>query len=478
MLESRAQSDQVGIAGERGSVDSSRWCGSGPERLVAHMKRALMISYMFPPTGGSGVQRSLKYTKYLPEFGWDVSVLTVRDLAYDVRDHSLLDELPKQTRIVRTESADPLRVAEVVRQSRRRRGTLRAGDSTVAAAQVVETSLAQDARALSLYRRLRTYASLPDVQIAWIPFAVRAGLREIEEASVDAIVGRMPPHTDGVVAHLLARKTGIPYVLDFADGWMGDPYLELPNQLYKRVNLRLEEKVVCGASGLAAATKTIGRRFQDRYPGRNGPVEWLPNGFDDEDLPVVVSSKSGAADRRLIVYMGSLYVHHQPNLDALIQALLGLPDELRNKLRVEFVGRNYDGAKRAVGDAGLDSVVHFTGYVDHATAVQRLMAADASILFVKPGDHESLTGKVFEYLMNEGPLIASIEPDSELGDLLTSVGRGHCIVAPEDSEGLRQLLLQLDGDNWPRHGTRGMERFSRRNNAARLAQMLDRAVAD
>jgi glycosyltransferase involved in cell wall biosynthesis len=427
-------------------------------------KKVLLISYLFPPVGGSGVQRVLKFVKYLPEFGWVPIVLTVKDINYSIRDYSLLDDIGPEIKIVRTGSADPHRLSSFLFSGVPGDGS----ESKV----IKNRRFAEGSSSLQAFRWVRDLIAVPDTAVGWIPFAYKAGLRAIQEGGVDVILALAPMNSSTLLARLLSKKTGIPYVLDFRDPWIGGVGgQKFPTRLHKAVNIWLEGKAVKSASALTVYGDILARAFKERYPGFAGPIAELTNGFDPEDMDGVVAEER-TEGRFRIVYMGSLYGYQEGNFRTLLSAMQLLPDRLRYSMEVVFVGRPSLPARGEVTLAGLEGQITFLSYKPHAEALGYLQSAHAALLFVQKGDCTSVTGKVFEYLMVGCPILACIEPSGACAEVLQRAGCADWIVPADDAEALARAIISLAAAGWPRPSSPDIEQFSRRAVTERLAGVL------
>jgi glycosyltransferase involved in cell wall biosynthesis len=407
----------------------------------------------------------LKFVKYLPEFGWDPIVLTVKDINYAIRDYSLLDDIDPAIKIVRTESLDPHRLSSFLFSGV-------AGDE--AESKIVRNRrFNEGTSSLRAYRWIRDLIAVPDAEVGWIPLAYRAGLRAIQEGGVDVIVASAPPNSSTLLAYLLSRKTGIPYALDFRDPWIGADIFgqRYPTKLHKRMNIWLEGKAVKSASALTVYGDVLAQALKKRYPGFAGPIAELTNGFDSNDIHGVVA-KERPEGRSRIVYLGSLYEHQEGNIRTLLSAMQLLPDILRHSLEVIFVGRPSLYARREVSIAGLEGQITFLHYKPHAEALSYLLSADAALLFVKKGDRTSVTAKVYEYLMAGCPILACIEPSGACADVLKRAGCADWIVPADDAEAIARAIMSLAAAGWPRPSSPAIEQFSRRAVTERLAGVL------
>lgn len=436
----------------------------------ARRRGVLMVNYLFPPIGGAGVQRNLKFTKYLGEVGWDPTVLTVRNVNHYTFDRSLMDEVPASVRVVRTESLDPLRVSRALVRAEQPRSRESSGGSSR------RSLLSEGSPLVQLYRTVRDVAAFPDGQAGWIPFAVRAGLQVISEGGIDAIMGCPHPLSTAVVAAILARRTGLPYLLDFRDGWLDDPYLSRPTPAHLAAHRRAEAWTVGHADAVTVYGDPLAEAFVQRYPAIEGRVHTITNGFDPADLEGIEPMPRTPGRARL-VYSGSLYVHHEPNLDAFCRAVSSAPAEFRDRLEIVFVGQNYDGSAELVDRHGIGDMVTFLGYRSHYEALRYLASADAALLFIRVGDTSSITGKVFEYIGLNVPILGALEAHGACGGVLSQADRADWIAAPNDAAAIAAVLGRLDQAGWPRPDSEGALAFSRRRHTEILAAVLDKMCA-
>ena len=262
-------------------------------------KKVLFITYTFPPIGGSGIQRNLKYVKYLPAFGWKPYVLTVKMINFYVYDTSLLSEVSPETVISRTGSLDPLRLSTFLVSGFRFRARNKGPEKN--------PFFSEGSKFVQIYRRaVRDFLAIPDPQIGWVPFAYVRGMQLIRKHELKIIFASANRLSATVVSHLLSRNTGLPYVLDFPDGWTDDPYLTYPTHVHKRLHAALEKVIVGNAAAVSVYGEYLAGQFRKRYPWIADHVHVLPNGFDPDDLKIIQPAERDRTKNR-IVYMGSLH---------------------------------------------------------------------------------------------------------------------------------------------------------------------------
>ncbi len=231
----------------------------------------LMIAYYFPPMGGAGVQRTLKFVKYLPEYGWQPHVLTVRDSSR-LQDSSLASEIPDGLSVTRTP------ILHLPSQ---------------------------------LPWRLRNFISrwflIVDGQIGWLPFANDPGRRVIEEHKVRIIYSTSAPYTAHLIARRLQRQTHLPWVADFRDPWMGNTLVNYPTEFHRRLNKRLEYSIFSEADRVILNTEGSLQYYAREYPDLPaGKLVTIPNGYDQDDIPNI-SPDQIKKTIFTIVHLGSLY---------------------------------------------------------------------------------------------------------------------------------------------------------------------------
>jgi glycosyltransferase involved in cell wall biosynthesis len=424
----------------------------------------LLVTYLFPPIGGPGVQRNLKYVKYLPKFNWDPWVLTVKHINYHVYDSSLLSEVRDPHKVIRTGSLDPLRLTSFMAPS----------EQSVAGKQAVRnTRLSMTSLPVKAYRALRDFVTFPDPQIGWVPFAYFRGLQVIRQHNIKAIVGAMEPISDTLVAYLLSRKTGIPYLIDYRDSWTNDPYRPIPTRFHRWGHRTLERCILNSAAAITVYDQCMRDELESSYPEAAGKIDVLPNGFDPADLEGVTPIPKSVDRPFRIVYAGSLYELYKANLVSLFKAMIGLPDSIRSSIEIVFIGQSFTGAREIAASFGLQDHVIFLAYVPHAEALSYLVSADSTLLFIEPGATNMITGKVFEYMMAGAPIIASIPLEGACAVLLQKAGFDEYIVDPLDGTGTREVLAQIFKVRKQVAVRNSAGEFSRITNTEKLAQHLN-----
>lgn len=450
--------------------------------------RVMMFTHMFPPAASSGVMRTMRYIRYLREFGWEPLITTVQaeSTRYE-RDASLLDSVPEDMTIIRTPVWAPdERLKSWFRFSRARETNGNPEPENVTAgpkSAVVRGGWSPKA----LTRKLWEFAfSTPDDKIWWIGPAVRASLRAVKEHRPNVLYSTGPPHSTHLIAATVKRLTGLPLVCDFRDPWAGAPWRATDRNPWGfRLQHLFERYSVRSADALILNTPRLGEEFKSRYPGHAGKIDVIPNGFDPDHLSRVERLRESRGrevkDRApgpelSLCHPGALYNQRDPR--PLADAIGRLAGEGH---RVVFEQIGYHDRRFELADYvernGLQNRVVLTDRLPHEEVLERMQAADVLVL-VQPGTHLQVPGKLYEMLMFRKPILA-LADDGATADVIRDYRLG-LVADPRDTDaiadGLRTLLrdgqtLAEDAD-WPA----ALEAFDGRRLTQQLARRLEQVA--
>ncbi len=444
-------------------------------------KRVLFVAYYFPPRGGAGVQRSLKFVKYLRRFGWEPTVLTTeytrRSGAYD---ESLLREIPEGTRVVRVPSKEALFIS------------------------IANKGLG----------RLVGFVYRPDAMVTWARKAALVARELHTTEPFDIVYTSVQPWSAGLVGLWLEKSPGIPWVLDFRDPWTASLHLEWPTRLHWLWDRRLERRFLAAADRTLVVTPTMRDEFLAAHPEvPPDRVKVIYNGFDEDDLDAPASADDG---KFTVVFTGRFQYDHRPGAtgkgikNRVRCALTYKPREVRldthspvyflraldaffkhfpsrrNKMRVVFAGTVGKGNLRLIRHLGLDDVVWCPGYIPHRDAVGLVKSADVLLLpmFSTPDPNERVayaSGKVFEYIAARKPVLALVQK-GDAKDIVEASGLGVA-VEPANVPAIGRALESLYS-NWETGKAAFapdeafLSRFTRENIARELAETFDEVAGN
>ena len=433
------------------------------------MRRLLVVTYYFPPSGGAGVQRVLKWVKYLPDFGVEPVVLTVEAGAYPKLDATLARDVPPGVPVHRTRALDPFgayaRLTGRTRQQAVAETTGHVSDAGTVAERVA--------------RWVRANFFLPDARVGWVPFAVQEGLRLLRGGSFDAVLTSGPPHSVHLTGWALHARTGTPWIADFRDPWTDiNYYHELPHTPPARwIDAALERAVLRRATLVTTVGPSCRALLERRGLGTSAPIEVVQNGYDDADFEARPGPVS--EEHFTLTYVGSLYLSRNP--EALWRAIA----ELRRsgqlaQLRICVVGAMDPGAHASLVQHGLGEITEHIPYVPHDEATAYAQRAALLLLVIDPSPHNEIiiTGKLYEYLASGRPVLALGPTHGDAAALLAETGAGQ-MLDREDIPAIQALLLRhyarwQEGDPVAGASAEAVRPYSRRAQAEVLAGLLGR----
>lgn len=407
------------------------------------MKKALIISYYFPPSGGPGVQRVLKFVKYLPLYGWEPIVLTVNDGDFPARDESLLNEVPDNIKVFRTHIFEPYNLYRKL-----------TGRSKSAAIDVDNINKSKKKSISERFAEfIRATVFIPDARRFWYKYAIGEGKKIIDNEKPDIIFSSSPPYTCALIAMRLKRYThkkgkDIPWVSDFRDAWTG--YLTTPDRWFipAKIDKKYEHDTLMHSDAVTMVANGIKDDFEGKYPiiSKNKYFVLIRNGFDSEDYKDI-DKHAIKNDKFTIVYTGSMYGKRNPYF--LIDTLTELSSKNlinKNKIKLIFVGRCGREILNYIDNSPLKDSIELIPYVPHSESIKYLLNANAMLLLIDEDKYSKmiLSGKVFEYLgasLITGKPIIAIAPEGEAAELLRETSAGD-IIHHNDKKALEETLLK------------------------------------
>ena len=426
------------------------------------MKRVLVIAYYWPPSGGSGVQRWVKFCKYLPQEGWQPVVFAPENADYPSLDPSLEADLPKDLEVLRGHIWEPYAAYR----------KLLGGKN--ASTQVTEISSGKKTWKQRLSLWIRANLFVPDPRVGWVKPSVKTLKAYLAEHPVDVIVTTGPPHSVHLIGLQLHKALGTPWIPDFRDPWSRMYYLKylpMTERTWKKL-CRQEQTVLDSCSTVLACTPLVQEEFQAQT---HTPVACITNGFDEADF----------AERLLPRWDGHFNITHTGLFAAdgnplalwkVLGILAASEPGFREDLRIRLVGKVDKEILESIKAAGLSANVVALGPQNHATAILEQRAATVLLLPMRNDAQYRpiLPGKLFEYLAARRPILGIGQEDGAMARVLFSAKAG--ITADwEDTAPMRAFLANA----WRQHCEGGVPAtdgdispYTRRSLTHALAQLL------
>lgn len=420
------------------------------------MDKVLILTYYWPPGSGSGVQRWLKFAKYLPVHGWEPVILTVDpDYAtYPALDSSLQDDVPPGLTVYRTRARDYFRFYNKDKS------------------RIPSAGFAQGAGkgfGNRLSRFVRGNFFLPDPRRGWNRYAFQAAREIIKTEGITRIITTSPPHSTQLVGLKLRKQfPSLKWIADLRDPWTDIFYYDMfyPTILSRAIDRMYEKQVLKNADRIITVGNSLERLFSAKLPGMEQKISIITNGYDDTDFD---GDQPPLPEIFTISYTGALSDNHP--LDTFLKAIKSL-DEDGICYRLRFTGTVSEGQSKLIDSIIPPGKTEFIPHTEHSRAIKYMRDSSALLLLIP--EHESstgiITGKLFEYLAARRPIICLGPTKGDASLILEETGHGKCFDY-RDVGGVSNFLRSL-ADGREEFSFSTPAGFSRQNLTAKVAELL------
>lgn len=426
-------------------------------------KKILIISYYWPPAGGPGVQRWLKFVKYLPEFGWEPTVFIPENPSYPIVDDTLEKDVSKNLEIIKTKIWEPYQIAEFFGKDNKK---FKAGQFDVGKNQSLKSRL-------SIWVRGNFF--IPDARVFWVNPSVNYLKKFLKENHFDALVTTGPPHSVHLIGLNLKKEfPDLKWISDFRDPWTEISYyqhLKL-TKFADRKHRNLEQKVFENADITLATSYADAENFKKK--GANAVC--ITNGFDVENQEPRTEN-SEPSTQFTLSYIGVLEQLRNPEvLWKVLNDLMKENEDFSKNFQLKFVGRIDDRILDEITNSELNDSVKNLGYLSHSEANLEMQNSDLLLITNFPEDKSKgiIPGKIFEYLATKKQIISFGPKDSDVKRILEETHAGKHF-SYDDYESLKAFILEKFND-WKSgnlsSNTENIEQFSRKNLTKKLAEIL------
>ncbi len=442
--------------------------------MPPHKKKVLIISYYFPPSGGAGVQRTLKFVKYLRHFGWEPVVLTAKNADYPAIDESLQSQIPEDIKIYKSRIFEPYRFYRKFTGRREKEAT---DIATLSLDKIGKQKLSE-----RISEWIRSVFFVPDARIFWWFFAVPLGKKIIKQEKIDVIFSSAPPYTTHLIGLKLKKVSQLPWVADFRDSWIG--WLSTPQwrpAISRELENKMELSVLKNADKILTVSFGVKEDLLSRQPKlADNKWQFFPNGYDAEDFHDIIPTTK--THKITITYTGSMYGLRNPEF--LLRALELLKQEQHPKLNnfdFKIVGRIGESVLQRIHSSSVKDLFEIIPYVTHRECLSYLLSTDVSLLIIddSPLNSGILTGKLFEYI-GAGKLILALAPEGEATDLIRNNNLG-LVASPNNVDQIKKCLLKLiskkEAGSLPHSISENIKiKFERKEQTRNLSAILDSMI--
>ena len=424
-------------------------------------KKLLIITYYWPPAGGPGVQRWLKFVKYLPDFDVQPIVYVPENPTYPIVDTQLESEVSDKAIILKNPIFEPYQLASFLSKNKTKK---------------ISSGIIPNQKKQSFLEKVMLWVRgnlfIPDARVFWVKPSVAYLEKYIRENEIDTIVTSGPPHSLHLIGLELKQKLNLKWLADFRDPWTTIGYhksLRLSNYAAKK-HKDLERQVLNSADTIIVTSKTTKTEFQVLT---TRPIEVITNGFDVEKV------EQQTLDTQFsLAHIGSFLSERNPKIlwESLKELLQEIPD-FKSHLEIKLIGAVSQEVLETISEFGLNVYINNLGYVSHAEAVAHQRKSQV-LLLIEINSEETksiLPGKLFEYMVSERPIVAIGPKDSDFAEIITNTNTGVFFEYSEKAQ-LKQIILEyynqfLEG-KLKSNGI-GLQHYSRKNLTKQLVELLN-----
>ena len=425
-------------------------------------KKLLIITYYWPPAGGPGVQRWLKFVKYLPEFNIQPIVYIPENPTYPIIDEGLQSEVSEKAIILKNKIFEPYGLASFFGKNKTKK---------------ISSGIIPNQKKQSFLEKtllwVRGNLFIPDARFLWVKPSVNYLKKYIEENNIDTIVTSGPPHSLHLIGLRLKKELNIKWFADFRDPWTTIGYhkaLKLSSSAEKK-HKELEHEVLNSADTIIVTSKTTKTEFEAIT---SKPIEVITNGYDAEKI-----EKQPLDEKFTLAHIGSFLSERNPRI--LWQALQELVIEnadFKNDFRLKLIGATSQEVLDTIASFQLNDYVQNLGYVSHQEAIEHQRKSQVLLLIeINSSDTKSIIpGKLFEYMVSERPIIAIGPEGSDFAEIITATNTG-VFFTYDEKEKLKALLLkyyqEYQNQNLKVHAV-GLQQYSRKSLTEQLSKLVIR----
>jgi galactitol-specific phosphotransferase system IIB component len=424
-------------------------------------KKLLIITYYWPPAGGPGVQRWLKFVKYLPEFDVQPIVYVPENPTYPIVDAHLETEVSDKAIILKNPIFEPYQLASFLSKNKTKK---------------ISSGIIPNQKKQSFLDKfllwIRGNLFIPDARFFWVKPSVQYLEKYIRENEIDTIVTSGPPHSLHLIGLELKQKMNLKWLADFRDPWTTIGYhksLRLSDYAAKK-HKKLESQVLNSADTIIVTSKTTKAEFQALT---NKPIAVITNGFDVEKV-----EKQMLDTKFSLAHIGSFLSERNPSIlwESLVELCAEVP-EFKSHLEIKLMGAVSQEVLETISQFGLTSYLNNLGYVSHSEAVEHQRKSQVLLLIeINSEDTKSIIpGKLFEYMVSERPIVAIGPKDSDFAEIIINTNTGVFFDYSEKAR-LKQTIFDyyhqfLEG-KLQSNGV-GLQHYSRRNLTKQLVELIN-----
>lgn len=424
-------------------------------------KKVVIISYYWPPAGGPGVQRWLKFVKYLRNFDIEPILYVPKNPNYPIVDETFSDEIPDDITILRNSIFEPYSLATIFSKKKTKK--------------ISKGIIAKEKQSLieKLLLYIRGNFFIPDARKYWIKPSVKYLKKYLKEEKINTIITTGPPHSLHLIGLYLRKELDIKWLADFRDPWTTIGYhseLKMTKRS-RQIHKKLEAEVLQSADAIVTTSFTTKKEFSEIT---TQPIEVITNGYDVEKY-----EQKPLSEKFTISHIGSLLSERNPRiLWEVLAELLQEEAGFAQDFQLRFAGVISDRIKRMISEVGLDNYTEYLGYVSHQKALE-LQRTSQVLLLIEINAEKTkgiIAGKIFEYMVAERPIIGLGPEGADIAKIIQETNTGTYFLYTEKEKLKRQILGYYEAfkKQQLRVSPIGLQKYSRKALTKKLAEVLYR----
>ncbi len=432
------------------------------------MKKVLIISYYWPPAGGPGSQRALKFAKYLPQFGWEPVILTVKNGEFAYLDHSLENEVRPHWEVYYSKTYEPFTFYKKL-----------TGKKPTSALPVGQLTQKTDHVPEKIFRWFRTQLFIPDARAGWIFPGYLKARKIIRKENIHAVFSSSPPHSLQLIAYLVNKEFKLPWVADFRDPWTDIQYYKVSHRslFTRKLDQSLENLVLRQSDYITTVSRSIAKSLLAKVNPdlQKEKTAIIPNGWDPDDFLEDPKLNTKKFD---IVHTGNLNATQNPLiLWKSLQSLLKKVPDMRKNVRIRFIGRIHESILKSFEAHGLNTIIENLPFLPHLQVIREINKASLLLSVVPdvPDNNGIVMSKNFEYIGSGLPILVIGPPHSDIGLIISQFSHSR-ICDYTDQRGCEKFIRDRYRF-WKDHkkslsSKKQREQFSRVALTGKLAEVL------
>ncbi|WP_226682073.1 glycosyltransferase [Sutcliffiella horikoshii] len=441
---------------------------------MKQLKKVLIIAHIFPPIGGSGVQRTLKFVKYLETNGWQPTVVTVGNSKYPFIDQTLVEQIPKNIEVIRFDEPDNINNENI-------KELLSLLNGVVSNKNLLKEYL----RFLNENKEKLVQLVLPDQYLMWANVVLKNLDKKIKLENFDLIYSTSGPYSDHIIGYYLKEKHNKPWVIDIRDEWSNNPYFQVSDKgnIFYKTSMEIESEILRKADKVVTTTPLTTKNYIDNFNLDCEKVNTITNGYDEEDF-INLEQVLPRNKRFTMVHNGLFYSVRTP--ETILRAIHNLISKKiieKNLIKMVFTWSEKDSTwLKLINELNLEDVVDFKGYLNHKESLELANQSDALLLVVGPDnkDNGMYPGKMFEYLRFQKPIISLAPSGGVVEKIIDQNNRGQNVDF-HNIEGIEEAIfkyykkwLTLEENHFP--VSDGIKLYERKSLTKELTETFDESI--